>query len=62
MYKVLLDYLLARAKEPSTYAGLGALLAAVGLHFSSTDVSALVQACVAVAGAAAVVLAEKGIA
>jgi hypothetical protein len=30
----ILGYLLARFSEPSSYAGLGAVLALVGFHFS----------------------------
>jgi hypothetical protein len=54
----LLTYLVARLKEPSTYAGLGALLAAAGLHPSQEILGAAVNATMALAGFAAVLLPE----
>lgn len=47
---------LERLKEPSTYAGLGLIAAALGW---SVEWQALVQAVVAVAGFLALVLAER---
>jgi len=34
----MLSYLLARLSEPSSYAGMGALLALAGIHLSDTDI------------------------
>ena len=36
-------YLLARFSEPSSYAGLGAVLALLGLHFSDSVTGQLAQ-------------------
>jgi uncharacterized membrane protein len=52
-------FLLARLKEPSTFAGLGALLAAAGIHANDAVVQAIVQALVSLAGLAAVLMPEK---
>ena len=52
-------FLLARLKEPSTYAGLGAILAAAGLHPSEALLSSGVNAAIALAGLAAVLIPEK---
>ncbi len=54
----MLTFLLSRLREPSTYAGLGAMLAAVGLHPSAAMLGSAVNVAVAVAGLAAVVLPE----
>ena len=60
----LLAYLLARFSEPSSYAGLGAVLALLGLHFSDSLTGQLAQvlaaltaapACQQIAGTAATV-------
>ena len=56
----LIAFLLARLKEPSTYAGLGAILAAAGLHPSAALLSSAVNAAIALAGLAAVLLPESG--
>jgi hypothetical protein len=55
----LIMFLLARLKEPSTYAGLGAILAAAGLHPNEAVLDAAVNAAVALAGLAAVLIPEK---
>ena len=39
----ILAYLLARFSEPSSYAGLGAVLAVLGLNFSDTMIGQLAQ-------------------
>jgi hypothetical protein len=57
----MLAFLLARFSEPSSYAGLGAILALVGLHFSSSDLGQLAQFLAAGCGLAALVLKERGI-
>lgn len=56
----MLKTLLARAKEPSSYAGLGLVAGALGLHLSSVQLDAVSSAGVAVAGLIAVFLPEKG--
>ena len=53
-----LTWLLDRAKEPSTYAGLSGLALALGL--SDTEWSAIGTAAAAVCGAVAIVIAERG--
>jgi hypothetical protein len=55
----LIPFLVARLKEPSTYAGLGAILAAAGLHPSAAVLGCAVNAAVALAGLAAVLIPEK---
>jgi hypothetical protein len=54
----LLAFLVARLREPSSYAGLGMLLAALGVTPSETMLDAIVQLCVAGAGLVAVLLPE----
>lgn len=54
-----LSFLLARLKEPSTYGGLGLLLAAAGLHPSDGQIAAIAQAATALAGLASVFIPEK---
>jgi hypothetical protein len=56
-----LVFLLARFSEPSSYAGLGAILALAGLHFSSSDLGLLAQFLGAGCGLAALLLKERGI-
>ncbi len=57
--KHMLAFVLARAKEPSTYAGLAAFAAAAGLHFSAAQLDAVTSLGIAVAGAVAVLAPEK---
>lgn len=52
------NWLLDRAKEPSTYAGLSGLALALGL--GEAEWSAIGTAAAAVFGAVAVVIAERG--
>ena len=54
----MLQWFLARAKEPSTYAGFSGLALALGL--SGTEWSAIGTAAAAVFAAIAVVVAERG--
>ncbi len=54
----MLTFLLSRLREPSTYAGLGAMLAAVGLHPTQALLGSAVNVAVALAGLAAVLLPE----
>lgn len=56
---LLVAFLLARLKEPSTYAGVAALLAAGGLHPTPDVLTAATNVGVALAGLAAVLLPEK---
>jgi hypothetical protein len=56
----LLAFLVARLKEPSSYAGIGMLLAALGVKPSDTMLDAVVQLCVAAAGLIAVMMPEQG--
>lgn len=58
----LLAFLLARLAEPSTYAGLGALLAAAGVHIDNSVLQAAIQLLVAGAGLAGVLIPEKALA
>jgi len=55
-----IGYLLARFSEPSSYAGLGAVLALAGLHFSDTDLGQIAQFLAAGCGLAALLLKERG--
>jgi len=53
-------YVLARFSEPSSYAGLGALLALAGVHFSDSDLGQLAQFLAAGCALAALLLKERG--
>jgi len=55
----LLSFVVARLKEPSSYAGVGALLAAAGIHVDNSVVEAGIQVLVSVVGLIAVLLPEK---
>ena len=57
----ILAYLLARFSEPSSYAGLGAALAVLGLQFSDTLIGQLAQFLAAGCALAALLLKERGI-
>jgi hypothetical protein len=55
-------HLFARAfSEPSSYAGLGAVLALAGLHFSDSDLGQIAQFLAAGCGLAALLLKERGV-
>jgi len=56
-----LAFLLARLSEPSSYAGLGALLALAGLNFSDSVLGQLAQFLAAGCGLAALFLKERGL-
>jgi hypothetical protein len=56
-----LAFVLARFSEPSSYAGLGALLALVGLHFSDSDLGQIAQFLAAGCALAALLLKERGL-
>jgi sulfite exporter TauE/SafE len=53
--KIILKYL----RQPSTYAGIGAIIGALNMHVSQDMVSAVSQVAMALAGLAAVVLDEN---
>jgi hypothetical protein len=53
-------FLLARFSEPSSYAGLGAILALAGVHFSDSVLGQLAQFLAAGCGLAALFLKERG--
>ena len=55
----LMKTLLARLQEPSTYAGLSALLAMAGVQIPDAKYQAIIHAVAAVAGAIAMFLGEK---
>lgn len=57
----MLAFVLARLSEPSSYAGLGAILALVGLNFSDSDLGQLAQFLAAGCGLAALLLKERGV-
>ena len=57
----ILGYLLARFSEPSSYAGLGAVLALLGLHFSDTLTGQFAQFLAAGCALAALFLRERGV-
>jgi hypothetical protein len=56
-----LAFVLARLSEPSSYAGLGAILALAGLNFSDSDLGQLAQLLAAGCGFAALLLKERGV-
>lgn len=56
----MLNYLLARAKEPSSYAGLATLLGIAGISIAPSEWQAIVDVLTALAGLLAVVLPELG--
>jgi hypothetical protein len=56
-----LAYLLARFSEPSSYAGLGAVLALLGVHFSDSLTGQIAQSLAALCALAALLLKERGI-
>src|SRR5215471_5267779 len=57
----LVAYLLARFSEPSSYAGLGAVLALFGFHFSDSITGQLAQCLAALCALAALLLKERGV-
>jgi hypothetical protein len=56
-----LAYVLARLSEPSSYAGLGAILALVGVHFSDSTLGQIAQFLAGGCGLAALFLKERGL-
>ena len=57
----ILAYLLARFSEPSSYAGLGALLALLGWNLTDSVLAQLAQALAALCGLIALVLRERSL-
>lgn len=57
----LLAYVLARFSQPSSYAGLGAVLALFGVHFSDSLVGQFAQCLAALCALAALLLKERGV-
>jgi hypothetical protein len=57
----ILAYVLARFSEPSSYAGLSAALALLGLYLSDPDLAALAQLLAAGCGLVALLLKERGL-
>ena len=53
--------LLARLQEPSTYAGLSALLGLAGVQIPDAKYQAIVHAIAAIAGAVAIFLGENNV-
>jgi hypothetical protein len=58
--KDVIDFLLARASEPSSYAGLAGILSGIHLTLTGTEFNAVVGVLTAIAGLAGVFLKEKG--
>jgi hypothetical protein len=57
----LIAYLLARFSEPSSYAGLGALLALLGWNLSDTAACELIQFLAAGCGLLGLLLKDRGL-
>ncbi len=57
----LLAYLLTRFSEPSSYAGLGAMLALLGWNLPETVVGQLIQALAAACALLALILKDRGV-
>jgi len=55
----MLDIIISRLKEPSTYAGISSLLALFGVQVSDSKLQSISQALAALAGVAAIFLSEK---
>lgn len=54
----MLKYILDRAREPSSYAGIATMLTSAGIGYSADAFNAVVAVAVAVAGLLAVLLPE----
>jgi hypothetical protein len=55
----MLQIIISRLKEPSTYAGISSLLALFGVQVSDSNLQSISQALAALAGVAAIFLSEK---
>lgn len=56
-----MQYILSRLKEPSTYAGLAAMMAAFGLHVDGQVLQAVFAVATALAGLASVFVKEQAV-
>jgi hypothetical protein len=56
----ILSYLLDRASEPSSYAGLAIILASIGVNLDAGKMHLAVTIATALAGACAILLRERG--
>jgi len=56
----MLQYLLARAKEPSSYAGLATVMGMIGISIAPAEWQAIVGVLTAVASLAAILVPEFG--
>jgi len=54
-----MQYLIARMKEPSTYAGLGVLMASFGYHIEPGILQSVVALLTGIAGLVSVLIGEK---
>jgi hypothetical protein len=54
----MLDIIISRLKEPSTYAGISSLFALFGVQVSDSKMQGISQALAALAGVAAIFLSE----
>lgn len=54
-----MDWILARLREPSTYAGIGVLLGLIGFHIPDATVAAGSQALMALAAFVSIILKDK---
>ena len=59
--EVMLSWAVKRLREPTTYAGLGVLLAGFGLHDAGSWANVIATAAMGLAGIAAMVMSEKGV-
>jgi hypothetical protein len=55
----MLQIIISRLKEPSTYAGVSSLFALFGVNISDSKMQSISQALAALAGVAAIFLSEK---
>jgi sulfite exporter TauE/SafE len=55
-----MQYIVDRLKEPSSYAGLGALLALVGVNLDGQLLQAIAGVAAALAGLASIFIKEQG--
>ena len=55
----LITFVVDRLREPSSYAGFGAVLATAGIHVDDSIVQAVIQVLVSVAGLIAVLMPER---
>jgi hypothetical protein len=54
-----MKYIIDRLKEPSTYAGIAAMLAAFGLHVEDSMIQVFVSLATGLAGVVSILLSEK---